>query len=162
MTEEPTIAQYPLERRKIVKKFIGAMIGWGILFSILTGAIMLFTPFLSWIITYLFFLYLVLALFYFWYERKYFERYYYDIRNDFLVIKKGVFAPRETTLPYEKLQDVYMDQDLLDRIFNLWDLHVSSATAMSGYAAHIDGVNISNAETMKNMILEKIRGSKGG
>ena len=158
----PTIVQYPLERRKIVKKFIGAMIGWGILFSILTGAIMLFLPLLSWITAYLLVLYLVLALFYFWYERKYFERYYYDIRNDFLVIKKGIFAPRETTLPYEKLQDVYMDQDLLDRLFNLWDLHVSSATAMSGYAAHIEGVNIYNAETMKNMILEKIRRSKGG
>lgn len=45
----------------------------------------------------------------FWYQTLYFEKYYYDIRKDFLVIKKGVFAPREAILPYEKLQDVYID-----------------------------------------------------
>lgn len=68
--------------------------------------------------------------------------------------------PHETMLPYEKLQDVYMDQDLFDRMFNLWDVHVSTATAMSGYEAHIDGVNHENAEALRELILNKIRKQK--
>ncbi|MEM4663189.1 MAG: PH domain-containing protein [Candidatus Diapherotrites archaeon] len=102
----------------------------------------------------------VIILILFWYQTLYFEKYYYDIREDFLVIKKGVFAPRETVLPYEKIQDVYIDQDIFDRIFNLWDLHVSTATYLSGQEAHIDGVSLENGEAMKKMILEKIKTSK--
>ena len=140
------------------------MIGWAI-FLFLTNVIVVFFPFFSsqWreiipISTIVLYVFLILV--YWWYETKYFEKYYYDIRENFLVIKKGVFAPCETTLPYEKLQDVYLDQDLLDRAFNLWDLHVSTATGVSGREAHIDGVNLHNGETMKKMILEKIKEAK--
>ena len=67
---------------------------------------------------------------------------------------------RETILNYDKIQDVYMDQDILDRVFGLHDVHVSTATAMSGYEAHIDGVNQNNALAIKEQILEKIRSKK--
>jgi len=156
--EMPTIKQYPLERRKILKKFIAAMIVWGAIFLIAIIITALFSQWLLVIVELV--LFILLALFYWWYEVQYFNKYYYDIRQDFLVIKKGVFAPRETILPYEKLQDVYIDQDLLDRIFSLWDLHVSTATIMSGSEAHIDGINIENGEAMKKMILEKIKSLK--
>lgn len=68
--------------------------------------------------------------------------------------------PRETILPYEKLQDVYVDQDVFDRIFRLYDVHVSTATFMSGFEAHIDGVNKENAEAIREIILENIRKNK--
>ncbi|MEM4598496.1 MAG: PH domain-containing protein [Candidatus Diapherotrites archaeon] len=159
----PTIRLFPLERRKIIKKTIAGSIFWVLLLAI--AAIIL--PFMSGfeqagIITaiacLLFIVVIILILF--WYQTLYFEKYYYDIREDFLVIKKGVFAPRETVLPYEKIQDVYIDQDIFDRIFNLWDLHVSTATYLSGQEAHIDGVSLENGEAMKKMILEKIKTSK--
>ena len=67
---------------------------------------------------------------------------------------------RETILNYDKIQDVYMDQDLLDRIFSLWDVHVSTATVMSGAEAHIDGVNHDNALAIRELILSKIRQGK--
>lgn len=156
--ETPTIKQYPLERRKIFKKFIGGMIVWTILFLIAIVITAFFSQGLLLAVELV--LFALLALFYWWYEVQYFNRYYYDIKQDFLVIKKGVFAPRETTLPYEKLQDVYIDQDLLDRIFNLWDLHVSTATILSGWEAHIDGVNVANGEAMKKIILGKIKDLK--
>lgn len=159
----PTIKKYPLERRKILKKTIVHTFRWAIIFIII-GVIALLVSGNQSIVTLIagacIALLVVLFVVFYWYETLYFEKYYYDIRPDFLVIRKGVFAPRETTLPYEKLQDVYMDQDIFDRIFNLWDLHVSTATFLSGFEAHIDGVSIQNGETMKKMILEKISKSK--
>jgi membrane protein YdbS with pleckstrin-like domain len=54
------------------------------------------------------------------------------------------------------LQDVYVDQDILDRIFSLYDVHVSSATIISGNLSHIDGLNKENAQAIKNLILSGI------
>ncbi len=78
-----------------------------------------------------------------------------------MVIRKGVITSRETTLPYTKIQDVYMDQDLLDRIFGLWDVHVSTPTVTSGVEAHLDGVNRKNAVALRDAILKQMHGKKG-
>ncbi|MBN1941574.1 MAG: PH domain-containing protein [Candidatus Diapherotrites archaeon] len=159
----PTIKKFPLERRKILKKTIAGTFFWGIVFLIVI-VIALVIPELQLVsllvVAACIVLFFVIFIVLYWYQTLYFEKYYYDIKPDFLVIRKGVFAPRETILPYEKLQDVYIDQDIFDRVFTLWDLHVSTATFLSGWEAHIDGVNIENGEAMKKMILEKIKGSK--
>jgi len=156
-----TIQQYPLEKRKVVKKTINAIIGWSILFLIifLPLHIFLFQIYsnLLIIVDIIFALIIIIEPIYqYWYYKTYF----YDVRSDFLAIKKGVIMPRETILNYDKIQDVYMDQDLLDRIFNLWDVHVSTATTMSGAQAHIDGVNHDNAIAIRDLILLKIRKGK--
>jgi membrane protein YdbS with pleckstrin-like domain len=155
-----TVEQYPLERRKIAKKLVVSMIGWTIFFGILLGISAGIASSLPWVwkIFYsLIGLYLLIFIIDIWYQTEYYKRYFYDIGADFLKIRKGVITPHQTMLPYEKLQDVYMDQDIFDRIFNLWDVHVSTATAMSGYAAHIDGVTMENGEKIRDLILEKIK-----
>jgi putative membrane protein len=159
----PTIKKYPLEKTKPLKKFIASELGY--IFSFLfLGFIVLGSSFvfgfnaLTYLVYFgLFVLFIVVTVINFWYQKKYYETYYYDIRKNFLVIKKGVFMPRETILPFEKLQDVYVDQDIFDKIFNIWDLHVSTATIMSGAEAHIDGVNIDNANAMREILLDKIK-----
>lgn len=156
-----TVQQYPLERRKITKKLTTSMIGW----TIFLGIIAIITAVTAsntypglWNLLYaIMALYVIIFIIDIWYQTEYYNRYFYDISQDFLIIKKGVIMPHETMLPYEKLQDVYMDQDLFDRIFNLWDVHVSTATEMSGNQAHIDGVNRQNAEALREMILNKIK-----
>jgi membrane protein YdbS with pleckstrin-like domain len=152
-----TIEQYPLEKRKITKKIVSVMFNCFIFF----GIILAFTAFiggLNLIIVESFVgLYILIFLFELWYQPQYFKLYFYNIEADFLVIKKGVITPAQTTLPYEKLQDVYMDQDIFDRLFNLWDVHVSTATTQSGIQAHIDGVSIENAEALRKIILEKTK-----
>lgn len=75
-----------------------------------------------------------------------------------LVIAKGVFSRNEVTLPMNRIQDVYVDQDILDRIFGLYDVHVSSATAASGFLSHIDGVNKANSEALKELLLDAVHG----
>ena len=154
-----TIEQYPLERAKIVKKFIASMINW-ILLLALIGAISHFVLNNSISSIAAFALIIVAAAWEWVNQTKYYESYFYDATNDFLEIRKGWITPREVTLPYEKLQDVYVDQDLLDRLMGLYDVHVSSATIMSGMEAHIDGVNSANAKAIKALLLEKIKSKK--
>lgn len=93
------------------------------------------------------------------YVTYYIKTYLYSDDGDFLTIKKGVFAPTEIHVQYMKIQDVYVDQDILDRIMGLYDVHISSATYSSGMEAHIDGVEKLAAEGLKNLLLGKIKGS---
>lgn len=153
-----TVEKYPLERRKIIKKTVSWSFGMFLLFILIPLWLNIFLwdlytiPLI--IIDVFFLLYPLIR----WiYEREYYKKYFYDIRNDFLVIKKGVFTPTETILAYDKLQDVYVDQDIFDRIFNLYDVHVSTATVKSGFNAHIDGVNKEKANIFREMILKNIR-----
>lgn len=90
------------------------------------------------------------------YIKAYIRRYYYDINENFITIKKGVFAPSEIHVQFQKIQDVYVDQDLVDRLMGLYDVHIASATATSGMEAHIDGVDHAAAEGLKNLLLGKI------
>ena len=73
-----------------------------------------------------------------------------------IIIRIGVFAKKEITLPFEKITDVYVDQDLLDVIFGLYDVHISTPTFQSSQYAHIDGVDKEGSQKLRKMILEKI------
>lgn len=95
---------------------------------------------------------------YAWYFKTYIKRYYYSADKDFLTIKKNVFTPTEIHVQYQKIQDVYVDQDLIDRFFGLYDVHIASATVSSGIEAHIDGVEKEAAEGLKTFLLSSIRG----
>ena len=102
------------------------------------------------------FLSIVIALTYL-YQRWYFAVYFYDLTPDFIQIRKGPITPREITVPYERVQDIYVDQDLLDRILGLYDVHISSATISSGMAAHVDGVEKQAAEGLRATLLKTIK-----
>ncbi len=86
----------------------------------------------------------------------YFKRYFYDINQGNIIIRKGFIAQTEITLPFSKITDVYVDQDILDVMFGLYDVHISTPTITSGLFAHIDGINKKGSEKMKHMILENI------
>jgi membrane protein YdbS with pleckstrin-like domain len=96
------------------------------------------------------------------YNYLYYKTYYYNIKEDLLVIRKGLFLPDEISIPYNRIQDIYVDRDTLDLILGLYDVHVSSATTESGKDAHIDGVTYANAVKLKEMILEKVKASSKG
>ncbi len=91
------------------------------------------------------------------YQRWYFSVYFYDLMPDYVVIRKGPIAPREITLPYERIQDVYVDQDIFDRILGLYDVHLSTATMTSGMEAHIDGVEKAGADGLRSQLLATIQ-----
>lgn len=160
-----TREQFPLSYKKIIKKTMASTIAITILLLVIWGflAFMLGSigqEAIGWLGTATFgifgFLFLVILLTYL-YQRWYFAVYFYDLTPDFIQIKKGPITPREITLPYERIQDVYVDQDLLDRIFGLYDVHLSSATISSGIEAHIDGVEKQAAEGLRNILLQTVQ-----
>lgn len=93
----------------------------------------------------------------FLWEYIYLRRIRYEIDRDNIIIRKGVFAKHEVTLPFAKITDVYVDRDMLDVVFNLWDLHISTPTALSGRTAHIDGLSRDGVRKIRELILEGIR-----
>ncbi|MEK6822886.1 MAG: PH domain-containing protein [Nanoarchaeota archaeon] len=155
---QTTIERYPLEQTKVIKKTVGGILTWLIIaLIVLVPAHMFVFSRFSALIIILDVLVALRVIIEPIYQYYYYKMYFYDVRTDFLVIRKGVITPRETILNYNKLQDVYVDQDILDRIFGLWDVHVSTATAMSGAEAHIDGVNEKNATAIRELLLSRIK-----
>lgn len=169
---------YPLSNRKVIKKTLRGVIGHFIFWFSMSAMIVLpmifgiyqktnpehyysagfkvfgiFTVFLI-----LFFV--LLSTFIYLYQKWYFNVYYYDLTEQGVIIKKGPITPKEVTIPYENIQDVGVDQDLFDRFFGLYDVHISSANFVSGLEAHIDGVLKDGAEGLKNAILAKVKIAK--
>ncbi|MEM5882503.1 MAG: PH domain-containing protein [Candidatus Aenigmatarchaeota archaeon] len=177
-----TIEKYPLEKRKIIKKTIKATFSLYVLsfilfsigsswyhfinkenyefFPIINFLLYPFFEFLNFLYEIKIYLIILLAIypiFKFLYEVEYFKTYFYDVREDFLIIKKGVFMPRETILSYEKIQDVYVYQDLFDRVFKLYDVHLSTIGCVSQMELHIDGVSKETAERLKSFLLGRVK-----
>ncbi|MFH1722001.1 MAG: PH domain-containing protein [Candidatus Altiarchaeota archaeon] len=154
--ENPLVKRFPLETIKPLKKtlwwVIVALVISMVTLILVIGKILPILGFIS-ILGLLF----VVVVFKFLYEKEYYKRYFYDLNQDVLVIKKGVFGSREIVVPFAKIQDVFVDQDILDRYFGLRDLYVSTVTGRSMLNAHIDGVNPEKAEEIALMILERMK-----
>lgn len=170
----PFQSQYPLSPRKFWKKFIPTIIPTiigGLAIGLAIGLIPFFTSsaggqnLLASLLGTCIMIAIAAMLLIFgwniWYYKTYIRTYLYNGEDNFMTIKKGVFTPREIHIQYQKVQDVYVDQDLLDRIMGLYDVHIASATVSSGMEAHIDGVEKATADGLKNFILTKIQAASG-
>jgi len=164
MAMSKTRELFPLSSKKVLKKTVLGTLVWAILLLFIYGifAFILLSsargiPDYFWIITLAIFglLFLIILITYL-YQQWYYNLYFYDLTPDYVVIKKGPITPREITIPYERIQDVYVDQDLLDRFFGLYDVHLSSATISSGMEAHIDGVEKPAADGLRAMLLQMV------
>lgn len=158
-----TREKFPLSTKKVLKKTIVGTLGLVIILLVIFGipAITLFSVIknnsffgiISFAIVSLLFLIILLT---YLYQLWYYNVYFYDLTPDYVIIKKGPITPREITIPYERVQDVYVDQDLLDRLFGLYDVHLSSATISSGMEAHIDGVEKPAADGLRAALLQTV------
>jgi uncharacterized membrane protein YdbT with pleckstrin-like domain len=164
-SERAFLERYPISRKKIVKKMIDTMwvsgitvlgiifvfgasdilleklvISYGVvMFPLATAGVSVFVLLVS-----------------YWYQKKYIETYFYNLTDTLLVIRKGIFASQEITVPIERIQDVYVDQDIFDRLLGIYDVHISTATAVSTARAHIDGVGRKTAEELRELILHRL------
>jgi len=158
-----TRKSFPLSDKKIIKKTLINGLGWAAL--ILVGHVAAWFTLKSngadrWLLPATAAAMLILAIFLnlsYQFQKWYFAVYFYDLTDDYVVIRKGPITPHEITIPYERIQDVYVDQDLLDRFFGLYDVHLSSATASSGLEAHIDGVDKVGMEGLREILLETVK-----
>jgi membrane protein YdbS with pleckstrin-like domain len=87
----------------------------------------------------------------------YIRDYFYDADDSFITIRKGVSTPAEIHVQWQKVQDVYVDQDFLDRLLGIYDVHIATATIGSAIGAHIDGVDKGVADCLKQYILTRVQ-----
>jgi len=160
---------YPIQRRKIFKKTLGSMIAIAFL-SVFIAFIVSIQGGLEnmtdndktgiFVISSVLFLIVFFSVWSFIFQILYFKSYHYASDSNNIQIRKGVISRREITLPYDRVTDLYVDQDLLDRIFGLYDLHFSTATAESAIEAHIDGLDQEACNSLKDIILSEINSRK--
>lgn len=166
---------YPIEQKWIIKTVIGetlaslliflfiifGMNNWEINFKM--GVYLLLIP-LGAVISYL--------------RRKMFH---YTIDNNFLSLQQGILSKQQRHIPYGVIQNVYVKQDLFDRFFGLASLSLENAAGsggqskifgipvknsgskqsemigFSGNRVSIPGLSKQNAETLKGILLQKIK-----
>ncbi|MFN8392142.1 MAG: PH domain-containing protein [Bdellovibrionota bacterium] len=166
--EEPLRTQIPLQKRKILKKTFNSLIKIvvfcllvsGFMYSCLAGemgsvpdriaehkVLVVF----GWILVMAALIAGRLV-----YQILYFITYFYDMDEHNVVIRKGVLTKREITLPFSKITDVYVDQDIADVALGLYDVHISTPTVESGVFAHIDGVNKAGSVRIRKMVLDAV------
>jgi uncharacterized membrane protein YdbT with pleckstrin-like domain len=158
----------PLQRRKILKKSLsGVMSALGI--SFLAGIVLYFVirfdtdrqiiedPAIAWVgFAFLVSFLLMSRMVYQW---LYYLTYFYDMDEKNFIVRKGVITRKEVTLPFAKITDVYIDQDILDVLFAIYDLNISTPTVESGEFAHIDGLSRKGSTKLKELIIEKMNQS---
>lgn len=161
VNQSPTREKYPLSIKKVYKRSFASFIGLTFLsfflWVIALGGSLDNTPLLFLFSCMIFFGWLLGLILVYAYQLWYYAVYFYDLTDDFVIIKKGPITPHELTIPYERVQDIYVDQDLLDRIFGIYDVHISSATLTSGALAHIDGVEKAAADGLRELLLTTVQ-----
>lgn len=111
----------------------------------------------------------------------------YSIEGQFFTLRQGILSKQQRHIPYGVIQNIFVKQDLFDRIFGLASLAVenasqgagSSATAgeqkvfgmrignqqrqqtemvgFSGNKVSIPGLTKANAEILKGIVLQKMK-----
>ncbi|MFH0857199.1 MAG: PH domain-containing protein [Candidatus Magasanikbacteria bacterium] len=101
--------------------------------------------------------------------------FHYSFDDKFLFLKQGIVSKQERHIPYGVIQNLFVKQDLLDRIFGLSSLTIENASQgagalydsserkkveMIGYSGNkisIPGLTKANAEILKGIILQKMK-----
>ena len=165
-----TCSVFPLEKRKVVKKVISGSIAYFFL-VVFFGAFALSLKFfikddaafraMSGVFFFAAIFAAIMIAYVIIREVCYFRDYFYDLKTDEVVIRKGFISRVELSLAYNKIQNVYVDQDVFDRSLGLYDVHLETAGLFSGIHAHIDGVNAENAAKLRDTLMARTKQSSG-
>jgi len=92
----------------------------------------------------------------FTYQLAYYRAYYYFENKEILTLRKGIFWRSTLTIPFTNVQHIFVDQDLFDRLFGLYDVHVASA-GKTGMEIHIDGLKRAHAEELRDHLMKETK-----
>jgi uncharacterized membrane protein YdbT with pleckstrin-like domain len=90
------------------------------------------------------------------YHTLHFSFYFYDLRDGTFIVRKGVIAKREAILPLSRITDVWVDRDISDVLFGLYDVHISTPTIESGVFAHVSGVDRRGAAKLRRLLIDQM------
>lgn len=102
------------------------------------------------------------------------DNFHYSIGKEFMIFHQGIISKQQKNLPYGVIQDLIVSQDIADRLFCLASLTIENASfgggqvyapgrqagALIGFAGNvavIPGLTKQNAETLKNILLSKMK-----
>jgi len=160
----------PLSTKKIIKKTIAYSILPGMFFGLLAvvfGIMYYFSsitsktsrefPIISWLfwgsIISFFLIVVAIAI----YQYFYYKSYLYKFDEEAAEVGKGVISRAIGHVNYARLQNVYVDQDILDRIFGIYDVHYETAGETSRFYSHVDGLVKENADILVAFLNEKVK-----
>lgn len=152
----------PLDRKKIIKKTLEKFPVF-ISFVIIGGIMVIFDFILPelklwWLTIIGIILPIISIICVYIYQVYYYKLYFYDFQDDGAQIRKGVISRSTGHVRYERIQNIYVDQDILDRIIGLFDVHYETAGETSGIYSHVDGLNKDNSEKLVEFLNNKLFG----
>jgi membrane protein YdbS with pleckstrin-like domain len=101
--------------------------------------------------------------------------FHYSTEERFFIVREGVFSKNQRNLPYGVIQNIFVKQDIFDRIFGLATLAIENASlggkgpvvnhrnqqaeavGSSGNKINIPGLKKEDAEALKVIILQKMK-----
>ena len=95
-----------------------------------------------------------LILLYFLYQILLIKSHTYFISDKYVGAKAGVISHRQREIPFNKITDVTISQNIFERMFGISNLQIQ--TASMGGRPEISFMGITDAHTPKKIILKKI------
>lgn len=83
-----------------------------------------------------------------------FFKYYFHLDEDELIIQKGVFQKKNINIPFERIQTVDFNQNIIHQIFNVVALKIDTAGS-SGSEFEFDALSKEKAEALRELIFER-------
>ncbi|MFT4533783.1 MAG: putative membrane protein [Saprospiraceae bacterium] len=81
-------------------------------------------------------------------------RYYFYINNDELIIESGVFKRSKLNVPFDRIQTINFEQNIIHRVFNVVRLKIDTAgSAKAEFEFH--AISYEKAESLRNLLLSK-------
>jgi uncharacterized membrane protein YdbT with pleckstrin-like domain len=176
-----TEKNYPIQRLWVFKSILGSLFTliFVVVYFLISSrlisddtemnlfAIRIFGPYVILALGFAIFYFIVTAL------RR--ANFHYFIEEKFLTLKQGILSKQQRHIPYGVIQNLFVKQDLFDRIFGLASLTIENASqgagvlavpqrrqeiemvGSSGNKVSIPGLTKQNAETLKEIVLQKMK-----
>lgn len=77
---------------------------------------------------------------------------YYGLEDGHFVISQGIILRQRGFFPLSRITDVYLERSLLDLIFGLHTLHISTPTPLSERFARIEGLDEYTARALQHYL----------
>lgn len=81
----------------------------------------------------------------------------YSLEEDAVLLKKGVFWRKRSTLPYAKITNIDITQGPVERLYNTGKLHIQTAGYSQQQNAELVIPGIRDCEALKDSIMQRIK-----
>ena len=81
-------------------------------------------------------------------------RYYFYIKQDELIVESGIFKRSKLNVPFDRIQTINFEQNIIHRIFNVVRLNIDTAGSAKA-EFKFDALSHEKAGALRNLLLEK-------